>query len=188
MISALCAPSEASTAEGGGIINKSGIENVGYGSETRKKKFTKLTVLANDQANMIAVIPHKTNKKTIKFDNNEKEYVIQTIEHDIKGIIPIIESLQTDKKIILTGDTGYVINDNKKTELNDKYNTKLITSYRRNQKKKNTEEEKKILKSRPKVENAISKLKRFNRIHVRRDKLMASFMGFVHIGYMCVQK
>ena len=31
-----------------------------------------------------------------------------------------------------------------------------------------------------KIENLFAKIKRFNRIHVRRDKLIVSFMGFVH--------
>jgi len=47
-------------------------------------------------------------------------------------------------------------------------------------------EEKNKLKKRPKVENAIAKMKTYNRIHVRKDKWMVNYMGFVYLGFIKV--
>ena len=44
--------------------------------------------------------------------------------------------------------------------------------------------EKNELKTRYKVENAISKLKRFNRTCIRRDRKMNTFMGFIYFGFI----
>jgi transposase len=60
----------------------------------------------------------------------------------------------------------------------------LITAKRKNQHKKNTAGEKLILKKRYLIENVFAKIKKFNRIHVRRDKLIVTYMGFVHIALM----
>lgn len=166
------------------IANKTGSENVGYGSETKKKKFTKITVLSNNDAKIISVEPHKTNSKTITYDNGNQSK-IQTLEHDTKGIIPAIKNLNTNKNIILTGDLGYLVNDDTKKTIKKNHNITLITPYRKNQKKNNTQQEKNELKTRYKVENAISKLKRFNRTCIRRDRKMNTFMGFIYLGFMC---
>jgi len=168
------------------IINKTGIDEIGYGSETRKKKFTKLTVISDNDANLIAVIAHKANDKEIKFKNNDKIYQIKTLEHEIKGIVPAISSLRTNKNITLTADAGYVMHDKDKLILKNKLKITLISPYRCNQNRENTKEEIELLKKRPKVENAIQKLKRYNRVHVRRDQLLCSYMGFVHMAYMVV--
>ncbi len=50
------------------IINKTGVEGIGYGGETKKKKFTKLTALCNSNTENIAVYPNKSKvkKKLIK--------------------------------------------------------------------------------------------------------------------------
>lgn len=168
------------------IINKTGIEEIGYGSETKKKKFTKLTVLSDNNARLISIIAHKAKDKEITFKNTSKTCQITTLDHDINGIVPVLASLDTDKHITLLGDAGYIMHDNNKLQLETKLNTTLITPYRCNQHKRNTQEEKDLLKKRPKVENAIQKLKRFNRIHVRRDQLLCTFMSFVHLAYISV--
>ena len=73
------------------IINKSGIECVGFGSETKKKKFTKLSVLSDSNQNCDAIIAHNTHKKEISF---EKKLVIvnNNLPKDHK-IIFLINSL-----------------------------------------------------------------------------------------------
>ena len=43
-----------------------------------------------------------------------------------------------------------------------------------------------ILRKRYKVENMFANIKVFNRVHVRRDKSISSYMGFVHIA--CIIK
>lgn len=166
------------------IINKSGIEGVGYGTKCKKKKFTKLTGLSDTKANMVTIIENKTKEKEIEFENGKK-IKIQTLEHDIKGILPAIASLNTNKKIELLGDKGYIVNSEHRKEL-EKIGATIITPYKSNQKKVNTEDEKKKLKIRYKIENSFAKLKCPNRLHVKRDKYMKNFMGFVYLGYLCI--
>ena len=87
------------------------------------------------------------------------------------------------------GDAGFIINkDNISSNVNlivpfgNVYARRAITVKRKNQKEQNTEDDKAKLKNRYKIENLFSKIKRFNRIHVRRDKLIVSFMGFVYMA------
>lgn len=166
------------------INNKSGREAVGYGSETKKKRFTKITVLSDNKANLISILPHNTTSKDITFKNSSKKVIIQTLEHDTKAILPAIKNLNTKKAVIVTGDLGYLVSDENKKLLKDQNNITLITPYRKNQRKKNTTEERNFLKTRYKVENAISKLKRFNRTTIRRDHKLCTFMGFIYISFL----
>ena len=48
------------------IINKGGIEYVGYGSETKKKKFTSLTIISDIYSNPITITANKTKEKIIQ--------------------------------------------------------------------------------------------------------------------------
>jgi len=43
-----------------------------------------------------------------------------------------------------------------------------------------------VLKERYKVENMFAKIKSYNRIHIRRDKTISSYLGFVYLG--CILK
>lgn len=56
------------------IINKGGVDCIGYGSETRKKKFTKLTVVSND-TKIIAVHYHDVNDKVIGHRGNGNDSI-----------------------------------------------------------------------------------------------------------------
>src|SRR4029078_83223 len=47
------------------IINKCGVEGVGYGSETQKKRFTKLTAACNKSIQNVAIYPNETISKEI---------------------------------------------------------------------------------------------------------------------------
>ena len=69
------------------------------------------------------------------------------------------------------GDAGFIIN-----KYNTPPNVNLITVKRKNQKEQNTEDNKSKLKNRYKIENLFAKIKVFNRIHVRRDKLIISLL------------
>jgi hypothetical protein len=139
------------------IINKGGIECVGYGSETKKKKFTSLTIISDKKSNPIVVTTNRTKSKVIQNKFNNTCHKLKTLEHDIKGVDKaLIDLPKQTKQIILLADTGY-LSENKKQKLANK-NIILITPYRKNQKNKNTEDEKKDLKYRYKVENCIGKV------------------------------
>lgn len=201
------------------IINKYGSDYVGYGSETRKKKFSKVTIITNNDQ-IINVSENKTMPKEIVFggikikrkrgrpkkvDNeNEtkkdnpinieeenkklpKKITINTLEHDINGIIPVLENSGISKKvkINLIGDKGYIIKE-ESVKILLKRNVKMITPYRKNQKKQNTAEEKIKLKKRSAVERKFSSVKRYNRVHVRKDRYMVNYMGFFYLGVISV--
>lgn len=118
------------------------------------------------------------NNKAIKKEN------IYTLPHDTKSLLHSIDLLKNKitKDTFIVGDKGYIIDKNK---INNKY-IKIVTPKRKNQKVKNTDEEKQKLKIRYKIEILFSKLKNFNRILVRRDKLIKTFMGFVYLGCICI--
>ena len=249
------------------IINKSGVENIGYGSSCKKKKFTKLSAFSNTEGENVAIVCDPVYIKTIqkkkkniikdkcnsitsfkmilngfsnvvkindnvkvintkldknikdsedeikiintkeddtkeddtkeddtkeddtKEDDTKEKNIIKTLSHDVKNVKPLIEDIKdiTNGKLIkIYGDKGYVMNKNDKQKLLEEYNAKLIHSMRSNQTEKNTDEEEEVLSVRYKVENMFSGIKVFNRIHVRRDKLINNYMGFVFLG--CIIK
>ena len=167
------------------IANKNGAENIGYGGESKKKKFTKITAITTVSGNIVALHEHKTQTKVIpdKFKVN-KILKISTHEHDTNAIIPAVikaRTIEPTKAINVIGDKGYIINENKQKEL-AKHNAIMIAAKRNNQKIKNTDSEKQKLKGRYKVENFFSKIKAYNRIQIRRDRIFKNFMGFVYLA------
>ena len=177
------------------IINKSGIEGIGYGTSCRKKKFTKLTAISTLETTNASIIVDKVYDKILKPKpndpiNNPINRTIKTLSHDIKNVEPVIENLRQniDKniKIKIYGDKGYVMAKKDKQRILRRYNVKIVHCKRSNQKEKNMKKEEEILKKRYKVENMFAIIKSFNRIHIRRDKTISSYMGFVYLG--CIFK
>lgn len=168
-----CELSPSNFIDGTLIINKCGIENVGYGcGESRKKKYTSLTCICNENTKPLTVVNNKVyNKKITEFKT------IKTLPHDSQTILPAIKSLKTNKSYNLVGDGGFIF-DKSKLQLN------LIAVKRKNQNVQNTVIEKQILKKRYKIENLFAKIKQFNRVHIRRDKLIVSYLGFVYLAFM----
>lgn len=67
------------------IINKYGSDDVGYGSETRKKRFSKITILTNNSNNKIVnVIKNNTLIKEINFDKNKIKRNRAKLKKDLK--------------------------------------------------------------------------------------------------------
>jgi len=127
------------------------------------------------------------NKLDDKPVDDVKKIKIKTLEHDIKAIVKLGQQIENKgKKMTITGDKGYILNQNDKNEILEKYKIDLIHPYKSNQKKQNTSYEKDKLKKRYKVENLFSRIKCFNRVHVRRDKTINAFMGFVFLA--CIIK
>ena len=162
------------------IINKTGIENIGYGcGESKKKKFTSLTAICNENMHCLTIFVNDTNEKEII--RNNKINKIKTLSHDSKGILPAIDNLNkldNTKKYNLVGDAGYIVN----SQIIQNNNITIVTYKRKNQLIKNTENEINILKKRYKIENFFAKIKAYNRIHIRRDKLISSYLGFVFLA------
>jgi hypothetical protein len=164
------------------INNKYGSENIGYGGETKKKKFTLLTAVINENKKPVLIFNNKTNDKNIKLNN--KNIQIQTLPHDTKSLLTTIKKLKNKvvKNTYIVGDKGFIIN---KDKITNKYIT-VITPKKINQKIKNTEDNKNKLKKRYTIENFFALLKNFNRINIRRDKLIKTYLGFVYLGCICI--
>lgn len=86
------------------------------------------------------------------------------------------------KKVKLIGDKGYMRSQKDKNEILNKYNTEVIHPNRKNQKENTSNNNKKLLKGRYVIENVFAKLKRFNRICMRREKLAVTFKGFLFLA------
>jgi len=111
---------------------------------------------------------------------------MHNVPHDSKSILPSINQINNNNenrniKYNIAEDKGFII-DTKDIPPN----VNLITIKRRNQHIQNTVGEKLILKKRYKIENLFAKIKVFNRVHIRRDKLIASYMGFVYLALIAL--
>ena len=58
------------------IFNKGGVEGVGYGGESKKKKFTKLTAVCNNKGNNIQIIANKTIEKTFFYQKKIDVFIV----------------------------------------------------------------------------------------------------------------
>jgi hypothetical protein len=130
------------------IINKNGIDKKGYGcGESRKKQFSSVTLVCNENLKPVCFFSNEVNIKIIKCNN---EIQINTLAHDSKAIEKAIHNINSTKKYYLIGDSGYLINEKRKLEL--PANVTLIAPKRKNQLIRTTPEEKEKLKKRYKVE------------------------------------
>jgi hypothetical protein len=77
---------------------------------------------------------------------------------DIRCLEEILVEKKSIKDVVLIADKGY-ISDFKKAWVKRCWKITLVTAYRRNQKKQNTQKEKKLLKKRKIIETVISQLK-----------------------------
>ena len=91
---------------------------------------------------------------------------ISTLPHDSLSILPSIKNINTTEPYNQVGDAGFIVDRDILP-----WNVNQITAKRKNQLIRNTPVEK-------------AKIKQFNRIHIRRDWLIVSNMGFVNIALM----
>lgn len=147
------------------INNKNGTTLAEYGLN-KKKKITKLSVVCDDEKTVFGVTLHKGSV------------------HDVKTVKTSVNEL-TDKinyrKINLCGDKGYIMGKDDKDKLKVK-KIKMIAPKRKNQKKKTTKNDKKILKRRFKIEHVIQTIKKYNRLDIRRDRLICTYKSFLFLG------
>ena len=109
-------------------------------------------------------------KDTLQYDSH-------TIEETL-NVLPIIKC----KKTKLVGDGGYSRTQKDKDMLLETYNVELLYPQRKNENKKTPLSTKKLMKKRFVIENVFSKLKRFDRICMRKDKLTTTFTGFLFLA------
>ena len=117
-----------------------------------------------------------------KSDDNKKK-IIKTTTHDVMTIQSSLNNINVKfnniKTLTLTGDLGYL--SNKKYNYKDNI-IQLITPIRKNQKNKiKTVIESEHLKQRYKIENGFCLLKKYERIVLRKDIKINTFMSFLYI-------
>jgi hypothetical protein len=157
------------------INNKYGSESVVINPEYKKKKITKLSIISNE-FNFI----HSVEVFDLKTQN--KNYNYNTSVHDVKMIKKSLENVKINNDsnyFYLLGDKGYKTKEIFK--LNNKI-VKIITPDKSNTKNKNSNYKNKKLKKRIKVENAINKIKLYERIKTRKDRNINTYMSWVYIS------
>jgi hypothetical protein len=166
------------------INNKYGSENIVINPELTKKKITKISTISNVDGFVYSVIHLNVNHKTIKYNNVNKE--ISTAQNDSKTISvslseinPNIIIKSTTNEIDLIGDKGYITNE-ELTYKNNKIN--MITPIKKNSKNKFIYRNNKKLMYRYIIENTICSIKRDERINIRKDKKIKTFMGWIYIS------
>ncbi len=155
------------------INNKYGSECIVINPEYKKKKITKLSIITNKN-NFI----HSIEVFEIKNENNK----YKTAVHDVKMINKSLDNVNINnesKYFNLLGDKAYKTKENYK--LNNK-TVKIITPDKLNTKNKNSNYKNKKLKKRIKVENAINKIKSYERIKTRKDRNINTYMSWVYIS------
>lgn len=157
------------------VNNLCGTENVTKNPEYKKKQVTKMSTICDQHKNVLGItnIPTFNNEeKKCNVFNHEVTYVQETIDK-----IPITIPIYV--KTTICGDKGYISQNS--FNLNGKL-LKMIAPKRKNQKTKNTKQEKKILSNRYVVENSIKNIKQYGRTYVRKDKKIKNFMSFIFLG------
>ena len=161
-------------------LKKLQIEN----KELKTKLKNKENKIENEVKNKIEDKIKVKLEDKIKFKIEKKNKItkIKTSIHDVMMIQTSLNNIKTkfiNEKITLTGDLGYLSSKNYKLN-NEKI--LLITPKRKNQKTKNTEIERVKLCSRYKIENCFGLLKQYERIILRKDRKMKTFMSFIYIA------
>lgn len=147
------------------IINKYGSELVAYNGADKKKRITKINIVCDNDQRILCINAMEGN------------------EHDIKGVLPCIETIKKTfkyKKIKLLGDKAYISKDIR-SKLK-KHKIDLITYSKINSKTHNSPSEIKLLKNRSKVECVINKIKKYNRVQIRRDRKKDTYLTFIYIA------
>lgn len=147
------------------INNKNGTILTNFGVN-KKKKITKMSAICDDSRTVFGVTFH-----------DGKVHDVKTVEKSIDDVIERIKF----RKINLIGDKGYIMSREDKEKLLNK-KVKMVAPTRKNQKKKTNKKDKKLLRNRYKIENVFQALKKYNRIDIRRDRLIETYESFVFLG------
>lgn len=164
------------------INNKLGSEAIVINPELKKKKITKISTISNINGFIYSILPFDINDKTITF--NKKKRIIKTSVNDSKSINNSINNINhniiiNSNNINLIGDKGYITND--KIKYKNK-NVNIITPIKKNCKNKFIFRQNKKMLFRYIIENTICSIKRDERINIRKDKKINTFMSWIYIS------
>ena len=143
--------------------------------ENKKKKITKLSIISTKNGFITSIEPF-LNKQTLKNGSKTSVHDVKMINETLKNINCINNK---SKNYYLIGDKAY-----KNKEKNNLQNKpiRIITPDKKNTIKKNTKFENKKLKKRIIIEHCNLNLKRYERIMLRKEKKIKTFLSWVYIS------
>lgn len=157
------------------INNMYGVDCKATNPEYKKKKCTKISVIADEQNNIISMDYDKTHLSP----NKNPAFC-----HDLKLVQPNLNNMfikiKRNNITKLCGDKGYI--SRKRYKLNNKKRIKIIAPKKRNQLIPNTRMQLNILKSRKSIERSFSFIKKYSRVFVRRDKNVINYISFLFLA------
>ena len=112
--------------------------------------------------------------------------------HDVKTIEESLQKLtckyRLDKRYVtnIVGDKGYIINQQKRSQLFNTYKMKLVTPKRCNQLHSVTKQTKALLKERYKVEHVFCRLDKFIRLRSRVDRYIDNYESFNYLAMVSI--
>lgn len=138
----------------------------------------------------IQKISNKNNTSKPNKKNVAKKTSKISLQNDAKTIEVTLNELPNIKckKIKLVGDSGYARTKIDKQILLEKYNVELIYPQRKNENKKTPVSVKRYVEKRYVIENVFQKIKKFDRICLRKDKLTTTFTGFLFLATFLVSR
>ena len=160
------------------ILNKGGIDKIGYNKMVPKHKISKLSIICDGNGTPLNCELFKGNI-----------YDSKILEEQLNNKYSISPTLNDQNKEIFLADSAY---DSRKLmeKIRDKgYKNIIIPQNKRNIKNKSlirkmTESDKKIFKKRNVIERKNSKIKSYKRLNTRYDKYSSSYMGFVYLSFI----
>lgn len=159
------------------ILNKLGIDNVGYNPQMPKHKTTKISLITDVYGAPLNLNIYSGNINDSKILNDQFDDFINTNKQLLNN------------NNILLGDAGYDSNKLKDKIKNSKFGFLLTPKNKRNTKNKNklnalklSPEEKELMKKRIKVEHTNAQLKQYKRILFRYDKYSSHYLTFIHLA------
>ena len=160
------------------INNLYGSEYIYIDNENKKKNITPLTFISDENGLPLTYrhidINRKIGKrKTHIHELNNSQKTLDNIDLKVKNYVDLT----------LTGDKAYISN---KTYNVLSKTIKIISPKRKNQKTKNTSKEKKLLSKRYKIENLNGKIKKYNRIYVRKDRYFNNYISFICMSFIMI--
>lgn len=181
------------------IIKKYVLDDIN--SSTILNLFLDTTISINKHGSELAtygqVKKHKTTKTSICCDKNNIIYGVicyKGSEHDVNTIEDMADEISSKtnfRKINFISDKAYIMKEKNKKKLLKK-KVKVITPYRKNQKNKktgkklkNTKKEKNKLNLRYKIEHVNNTVKKYDRLNLRKDRLIHTFKSFLFLAIGC---
>jgi transposase len=156
------------------VLNSKGtLKDTSYGHKFKNKNALRTNVIITEELIPLAVDLYPANIN----DN-------QRIEHIVKQL-PSSLNATYNQPVKIISDLGYLINKKRNQKLRTEYNATIVTSKRKNMKKKRiTKENKKLLKKRICVEHFHAKIKgKFKQLNSVTDKTKLRIRRWIVISF-----